>query len=386
MGRGDRRAPARVTTAARGRSCATSRTRNRLDCRIINFSSVSGLFGNFGQSNYGAAKAGIAGFSRVVAKDWPSTAARSTRSRRRSHAHDHPARRGARREGRPDRLEARAAADRAGRDLAGLGGGQGRHAQIFHVSRGTVAIMQQPALIRSFKNEPLWTLDQLDKLMPKLLEAKQQTTRAPRKMPAAGAGVSSAPRPRWRALGGGRAQARAATGMTLALWARIAPDAPAVISAAGERTFAELNASANRLVRALRARGVQAGDAVALLCSNRPSSSRWSRLPARRAALTPVNWHLTGEEAAYIVERLRGQGADRRRALRRRWPRATRRSARRARACGWRSAARSTASRTTRRRSRRERATTSTTRARHAHALHVGHDRPAQGRARGPTT
>ena len=35
--------------------------------RIINTSSTSGLIGNFGQTNYGAAKAGIAGFSRVLA-------------------------------------------------------------------------------------------------------------------------------------------------------------------------------------------------------------------------------------------------------------------------------------------------------------------------------
>lgn len=35
--------------------------------RIINTSSTSGLFGNFGQTNYGAAKAGIAGFTRVLA-------------------------------------------------------------------------------------------------------------------------------------------------------------------------------------------------------------------------------------------------------------------------------------------------------------------------------
>ena len=35
--------------------------------RIINTSSFSGLLGNFGQSNYGAAKAGIAGFTRVAA-------------------------------------------------------------------------------------------------------------------------------------------------------------------------------------------------------------------------------------------------------------------------------------------------------------------------------
>ena len=36
------------------------RENNRTGARIINFSSVSGLYGNFGQANYGAAKAGIA--------------------------------------------------------------------------------------------------------------------------------------------------------------------------------------------------------------------------------------------------------------------------------------------------------------------------------------
>jgi|TARA_B110000263_G_scaffold235731_1_gene234453 multifunctional beta-oxidation protein len=37
--------------------------------RIITFTSGSGLFGNPGQSNYGAAKSGIAGFTKVVSKD-----------------------------------------------------------------------------------------------------------------------------------------------------------------------------------------------------------------------------------------------------------------------------------------------------------------------------
>jgi NAD(P)-dependent dehydrogenase (short-subunit alcohol dehydrogenase family) len=41
--------------------------RERKYGRIVNTSSASGLFGNFGQANYGAAKAGIAGLTRVLA-------------------------------------------------------------------------------------------------------------------------------------------------------------------------------------------------------------------------------------------------------------------------------------------------------------------------------
>ena len=37
--------------------------------RIISMSSTSGLYGNTGQANYGAAKDGIAGFTRVVSRD-----------------------------------------------------------------------------------------------------------------------------------------------------------------------------------------------------------------------------------------------------------------------------------------------------------------------------
>ncbi len=40
-----------------------------VDARIINTSSVSGLFGNPGQTNYGAAKAGIAAFTLIAAKE-----------------------------------------------------------------------------------------------------------------------------------------------------------------------------------------------------------------------------------------------------------------------------------------------------------------------------
>ena len=40
-----------------------------VDARIINTSSTSGIFGNPGQTNYGAAKAGIATFTIIAAKE-----------------------------------------------------------------------------------------------------------------------------------------------------------------------------------------------------------------------------------------------------------------------------------------------------------------------------
>jgi long-chain acyl-CoA synthetase len=95
----------------------------------------------------------------------------------------------------------------------------------------------------------------------------------------------------------------AANGMSLALYASVSPDRPAIICDAGNRTFGELNAAANRLVRALRARGVQAGDSLALICSNRPEFAEVVAACQRAGLrLTPINWHLTGGEAAYIVD------------------------------------------------------------------------------------
>jgi len=46
-----------------------SKADRQRDARIINTSSGSGLFGNIGQSNYGAAKAGIASFSIIIARE-----------------------------------------------------------------------------------------------------------------------------------------------------------------------------------------------------------------------------------------------------------------------------------------------------------------------------
>jgi long-chain acyl-CoA synthetase len=85
-------------------------------------------------------------------------------------------------------------------------------------------------------------------------------------------------------------------------WADRTPEGTAIASRSGVRTFAELESNANRLVRALRSRGLEAGDGVALLCGNRPEFvevAQATQLGGFR--LTPINWHLAAEEASYIV-------------------------------------------------------------------------------------
>ena len=150
------------------------RETRRPACRIINFSSVSGLFGNFGQSNYGAAKAGIAGFSRVLALELakydctvntisPGAATRLTIPLA---------------EGRGDTVDASDPA-RGPAQIAPVVtwlasvASQEVTGQIFNIMRGELGIMQQPAVIRSFKKAGLFTLDDLDRAIPALLEAKR---------------------------------------------------------------------------------------------------------------------------------------------------------------------------------------------------------------------
>ncbi|HSS11206.1 MAG TPA: AMP-binding protein, partial [Acidimicrobiales bacterium] len=91
-------------------------------------------------------------------------------------------------------------------------------------------------------------------------------------------------------------------GMIASFWADARPDQPAIISPHGHRTFAQLNAKANQLVRALRRRGLDPGDSIVLLCANRPEFAEVAAASQRSGLrLTPVNWHLTAEEASYIV-------------------------------------------------------------------------------------
>jgi long-chain acyl-CoA synthetase len=98
------------------------------------------------------------------------------------------------------------------------------------------------------------------------------------------------------------ARSASAAGMLHAYWAARLPDRTAIFTAFGDRTFDELNHNINCLVRALRRRGLGAGDSVAIMCTNRPEFLEVLYASNRAGfRLTPINWHLTGEEAAYIV-------------------------------------------------------------------------------------
>jgi long-chain acyl-CoA synthetase len=92
------------------------------------------------------------------------------------------------------------------------------------------------------------------------------------------------------------------TGTTLAVWAARQAEQVAITSEHGDRTFGELNADANRLTRALRARDVGPDDAIALMVANRPEFAEVIAASQRGGLrYTTINWHLTADEAAYIV-------------------------------------------------------------------------------------
>src|SRR5690606_26948920 len=95
----------------------------------------------------------------------------------------------------------------------------------------------------------------------------------------------------------------AKVGMIASVWARLKPDAPAIHDPDGRtRTFGELNANANRIVRLLRDAGLRADDSVAIACSNRAEFVEVLIATGRAGfRFTPINWHLTRDEIAYIV-------------------------------------------------------------------------------------
>ncbi|HEY6599633.1 MAG TPA: SDR family oxidoreductase, partial [Pseudomonadales bacterium] len=144
--------------------------------RIINTTSPSGIYGNAGQTNYGAAKAGIAGFTRVLALELakygctvntisPGAMTRMTiplREARGEKVTDADLESGGPQHIAP--LVAWLASEAA----------SGVSNQILHAARGSIAIMQQPAIIKAFqKSKGTWTLAELDRYVPQLIEARK---------------------------------------------------------------------------------------------------------------------------------------------------------------------------------------------------------------------
>lgn len=94
-----------------------------------------------------------------------------------------------------------------------------------------------------------------------------------------------------------------AAGMGIAFHARNYPERKAVVSEHGQRTFKELNENCNRYAKFLIDQKVMPGEAVAVLCKNRPEFLEALFGPIRVGLrITPINWHLKPEEICYIVE------------------------------------------------------------------------------------
>nr|WP_295777117.1 AMP-binding protein [Rhodoferax sp.] len=92
------------------------------------------------------------------------------------------------------------------------------------------------------------------------------------------------------------------------VFSRAYPDGIAIFSDLGNRSFAQLEANANRIANQLRSAGLAAGDPIVLMCGNRPEFIE-VLLGAMRTGLrlTPISTHLNADEARYIVHDCRAR-------------------------------------------------------------------------------
>ena len=165
--------------------------------RMIGFSSTSGLFGNAGQANYGAAKDGIAGFIRGAARDMgkynvtcnviaPSASTRltATVTDQAREARSRAGISGVLGEGavRPSRLDpediapvvAYLCTDEA-KDING---------QMFFIQGGQISLLNNPYASRTMQKMGPWTVEEIARLLPQTL-TKDVVNPAP-PMPAKG--------------------------------------------------------------------------------------------------------------------------------------------------------------------------------------------------------
>src|SRR5881628_3490359 len=152
---------------------ATRRMREQRRGRIISISSTSGVYGNSGQANYGAAKDGIAGLTRVVARDvgrygitanavWPGAMTRMTATVPQT---------------------ARAVRAERGLPLRNFGpenvapwvvylatdAAKNVNGQLFLVMAGMVALLNYPAPVRTIAKDGRWTPEEIATIFPHTL-------------------------------------------------------------------------------------------------------------------------------------------------------------------------------------------------------------------------
>jgi len=168
---------------------AATLMRQQRNGRIISMSSTSGLVGNSGQANYGAAKAGIAGFTRVVARDLgkygvtvntiaPGAATRMTLSEEVLAARQIRAERGI--GGAAGQQQQQAPADSGLRDpddvapivvYLATDAAANINGHTFGAGGGRIDLYPLLIPVKSIFKDGRWTLDELDQIMPSTLAA-----------------------------------------------------------------------------------------------------------------------------------------------------------------------------------------------------------------------
>ncbi|WP_255826216.1 SDR family oxidoreductase [Amycolatopsis sp. GM8] len=134
-----------------------------VDARLINTSSASGLFGNFGQSNYGAAKAGIAAFTVIAAMELASygvtaNAISPVAQTRLTQGVGG----GSELDLRPEHVAPVVAWLASTRSSAITG-------RVFLVGGGRIGVLEGWRLGPEAARDSVWTVDEIDTLLPKLV-------------------------------------------------------------------------------------------------------------------------------------------------------------------------------------------------------------------------
>lgn len=150
--------------------------------RLITFSSGAGMFGNPGQANYGAAKAGISGLTKVVARDLgrygitansicPVAATRMTMTEATLKAREIRKQQGIVREESALRQLENLKPEDVAPLVAFLASDFAAHVngQMFLCAGTSYSLLSLPRAEKTLYKEGRWTLDELDELVPQVL-------------------------------------------------------------------------------------------------------------------------------------------------------------------------------------------------------------------------